>query len=656
MGGARRRVLTAVAVICLFAAAGVRPAWAHALLERGIPGPEQVVQEAPRRVHLYFSEDLNSSASEIIVWNRFRKVETRGDARLVPGQPRQLEVGLKALAPGAYLVLWTSASAADGHVLHGVYLFYVQKRGPGPSLAGVATGGTSQTFPDGAGLTSIVAHWLELLAAVGWVGPEAFFLLVLTPLGPRLAGAAREREERRRRRLVRTSLVTLVVSSSTVMLMLAYGLAGTWNGVLKSATWSELLDADYGRLWVARQGIALLALVLTLAARARPAVSPSLAAAAAPIPRASQGRLIGMGLAAIYLYLVAASGHAASVNVAQVAGSRLVSGAVVVDWLHYIADALWLGGQIYIAVALIPVLGIARVSPSEIVSSTSVRSFLVLLSRFSPLAYLSVALFTLTGVFNATVHVPTLYAFLNTIYGKTLIIKILLVGAMMGISALTVYVIRPRIRRALPAGPNDEPVLGAMLQTLAVFLADLGQRGLPIQPARRATSGPSRVPRTVHSRDQDFTLESMLRALVFFLRLNPVLGAGVLLATSILFFYPVPFASLPGPTSYTVQGSRVTAVASITPNYAGVNQMRVVLTDAGGHPIRQAYVNVSSTMLDMQVGPNGMGMGVDPLPEVRPGVFAGPVQLLMGGRWHLTLLVYRPSGVIRLGIDVRVGL
>jgi putative copper export protein len=553
-------------------------------------------------------------------------------------------------------VIWTSVSAGDGHVLHGTYLFYVKKRAPGPSLAGVATGGTSQTFPDGVGLTSIVAHWLELLATVSWIGAEAFFLFVLRTLAPRLSGDALEREERKRKKLVRASLGTLLVSSSAVMLMLAYGLAGTWSGVLRSSTWSELLVADYGTLWVARQGIAFLALAMTLAVQARPAVSPSLAAAA-PAARASPGGLVGIGLGAIYLYLLAASGHAASANVAQIAGSHLVSGAVAVDWLHYVADALWLGGQVYIAAVLIPALRIPSGSSTDGIAGGSLRPFLVLLSRFSPLAYLSVALFTLSGIFNGAVQVPTVYAFFNSIYGKTLIIKILLVGAMMGISALTVYVIRPRIRRALPVGGEEEPVLGPMMHSFVVFLTDLGQRGLQIPSTGTATTIPPDIRRT-ESRDTDPRLDlvPMLRALVFFLRLNPIFGAGVLLATSILFFYPVPFASGAGPTAYTVQGGGITASVSLTPNYAGVNQMRVVLADARGHSIQRAYVNVSSAMLDMQAGPYGMGMGVDPLPEVQPGLFSGTVQLIMGGRWHLVLLVYRQSGLTRLAFDVTVGL
>jgi len=92
-----------------------------------------------------------------------------------------MEVRLKPLPPGAHLVLWTSVSAEDGHVLHGSYIFYVKRRGPGPSLAGVSLGGPSQTFPDATGLLALIAHWLELLGAIAWVGP-AFFSAFILPV------------------------------------------------------------------------------------------------------------------------------------------------------------------------------------------------------------------------------------------------------------------------------------------------------------------------------------------------------------------------------------------------------------------------------------------------------------------------------------------
>src|SRR5947209_3461051 len=125
------RVLRAVPVVAfvlvLLTNTGV--AWAHARVVRADPAPDVVLPSTPPRIHLWFSEDLNGAASRIVVWDRYRHVMNQGNAQLVSGQPRQMVVALKPLRPGSYLVLWTSVSAQDGHVLRGSYLFSVQERG-----------------------------------------------------------------------------------------------------------------------------------------------------------------------------------------------------------------------------------------------------------------------------------------------------------------------------------------------------------------------------------------------------------------------------------------------------------------------------------------------------------------------------------------------
>jgi copper transport protein len=578
-----RRLLRLPAIVVLILAlspAGI--VWAHALLIRATPGPGSLVQTSPSLILLGFSEDLNPSASQIIVWDRYRHVENVGHARLVPGQSRQLEVGLKHLAPGSYLVLWTSASADDGHILHGYYTFSVKVRGPGPSLAGVSTGSTGQTFPNGVGLTSLLAHWLELLGAVVWAGMEAFALLVIIPLTPRtLDSEVAAIETRRRRLLSSVSLVVLILSSAVVLLMLVYGLAGNWGSVFSRSIWSEVFSAQYGHLWLGRQALALVALLLV--ATNRPASG-------------RQQANLQVVLGGVYLYLFAGSGHAAAVDIGGLAGSHFLSISVLIDWLHFIADALWFGSQMAIVLILLPALLRYR-------RNGSIQPLMDALNRFSPVAYTGVALFILSGFFNAKVHIPSWYAFFNSVYGKTLIIKMILIGLMMLVSVLTVFFVRPRIKRAAKAGAGIEDRLSAMVE-----------------------------------------------GLVFWLRVNPALGAGVLLATSVMFSYPVPYNFAPaGPATFTVSASGTTALLTLKPNRSGPNQIQVTLRDAGHHLINQAHVTVLTTMLDMV-----MGTGLAPLTQTGPGTFTGTADLGMGGHWRLLILVYRPSGLTRLSVTARV--
>ncbi len=580
----------------LWTATGI--AWAHALLQRSDPAAGVVLQRAPSRIHLWFSEDLNGSASKIIVWDHARHDQTSGSATLMAGQPRQLEARLKPLPPGSYLVLWTSVSADDGHILRGSYSFSVLVQGPLPSLAGVSLGGPSQGFPDGPTLASLLAHWLELLTTVVWVGAVSISTLVFARTVPGTEQPATEAERLRLGRLVRASVLVLAGSSLVVLLLLAYGQAGNdWGATLTGSTLSNVFSAQYGKLWIARQVLLVLVLAtylvpLRFAAPRVATVGFVAGPAASRVSLSGAPVLFALGL--IYLYLLAASGHAASVDIGGLAGSHLLSASVLVDWTHLLADALWLGGQIYIAAVLIPVLQLRR-EPGR-----NTPAFLAMLNRFSPIAYLSIAIFTLSGGFNGKVHIPSWYAYFHSVYGWTLTIKIGLIGLMMLTSVYTVYGLRPRIRRAQTEHAGSDPLLGRLLG---------------------------------------------------WLRLNPLLGAGVLMASSVMFYYPVPLGLAPaGPTSYTARGDGLTALVTLQPDRAGPNTVTVILKDAQGRPVKQGTVVALTTMLDMV-----MGTGRAPLAETAPGVYRGPADLGMGGHWRLLFLVYRPSGFSRLSIKVEVG-
>ncbi|MDQ6740599.1 MAG: copper resistance protein CopC/CopD, partial [Actinomycetota bacterium] len=503
------RLVHALPLLVLLAAlwwSDTGSAWAHALLVHSDPSPDIILPAAPQNIHLQFSEDLNASASQIIVWDRHRRDLATGHASLVPGMPRRLTVGLKPLPPGTYLVLWTSVSAEDGHVLRGSYLFFVKQRGPGPSLVGVSQGPPTQGFTDALGIASLFAHWVELFAAVTWMGAAAVSTWVFALSTAADAGTI-DQERTRLRAFLRVTIVGLIVSSCLVVLLQAHALAGTWNDALSTSTLSSIFAGQFGHLWLVRQAVAVVALVATAAiALPRPGMSPARSLAAAAIRhRPPGGTVLCCLLGLLYLALFAASGHAAGSDIGSIFGSRIVSGAVGADWLHFVGDGFWFGGQTYIALNIIPVLRLRR-RPAPVITG-----FMDVLNRFSPWAYGSIALFVFSGVFAAKIHISSWYAFFHSVYGWALVVKIGLIGCMMLVSAFTVYIVRPHIRSTL-----DESS-GAGLHTVWV------------------------------------------EHLVRWLKVNPVLGAGALLASSVMFSYPVPEGLSPaGPPAYIIHLESVT--------------------------------------------------------------------------------------------------
>jgi len=100
----------------------------------------------------------------------------------------------------------------------------------------------------------------------------------------------------------------------------------------------------------------------------------------------------------------------------------------------------------------------------------------------------------------------------------------------------------------------------------------------------------------------------------------------------------------------TARGGGLTARLSITPDRSGPNRLTVLVSDKHGRPVRQATVTVLTIMLDMV-----MGTGVAALHEVSTGTFTGTADLGMGGHWRLQVLVYQPTGLARMSVDVEVG-
>lgn len=97
-------------------------AQAHAMLDRANPAVGSTVAAAPRAVTLTFTENIEPAFSSI-------RVEDANGARVDQGRPQLagrnvLRVGVKALAPGSYKVVWKVLSV-DTHTTQGSFSFQV---------------------------------------------------------------------------------------------------------------------------------------------------------------------------------------------------------------------------------------------------------------------------------------------------------------------------------------------------------------------------------------------------------------------------------------------------------------------------------------------------------------------------------------------------
>ena len=75
-------------------------------------------------VTLWFTQDLEPAFSNVTVTNEAGQRVDLGNGQIPPGSPAELQIGLKPLPPGTYLVSWHVVSV-DTHPTEGTFTFEV---------------------------------------------------------------------------------------------------------------------------------------------------------------------------------------------------------------------------------------------------------------------------------------------------------------------------------------------------------------------------------------------------------------------------------------------------------------------------------------------------------------------------------------------------
>jgi len=119
-----REILAALVVGAV--ALGVAPsARAHAFLDHASPPVGSSVPAAPPVVTLWFTQDLEPAFSSVTVTNEAGQRVDLGKAQIPPGSPAEVQIGLKPLAGGTYLVSWHVVSV-DTHPTEGTFTFEIK--------------------------------------------------------------------------------------------------------------------------------------------------------------------------------------------------------------------------------------------------------------------------------------------------------------------------------------------------------------------------------------------------------------------------------------------------------------------------------------------------------------------------------------------------
>lgn len=619
---------------------------AHAILLRSNPAADSVLSIAPQQVHMWFSEALNPAFSTAVVINAQNKRVDNQDAHVSPNDSTEMDLTLQSnLPPAVYIVIYRTDSAVDGHILRGSFIFSIaEPNGTVPTLnpgsnpgANVLGGGNSTSLSsgqlDGPTFFNLVMVTLVELGAIFWVGAQLWTNFVLSFSAEKHAEEKPVNEQvqqRFERRFSLPTLVVLLLANVGVLVGQALNLTGgNFGSALAPSVLAGLATSGrFGTYWLVRESIIIVAIILALymlLSKQRPRLVNTL------LPLANL--LLGSAL----FIAITMSSHAAAVS------ANIVGYAIVVDWLHLLAAALWVGGMLYITTTYLPVLRRRPIAEQA-------RSLTTVLPYFSPLAIAGVLIMAVTGPFNATFHLTSWAQFLTTAYGRSLLVKILLVGGLLLTSAYHVGLLRPRVKKEYK---KYSYVAERLKAAQALEVADQNRTPLlAAQQASTTTAEPGHATKQIAQQVKlrDGRLTKKTRRLSTVLRWEPLLGVGVLVCVGLLNVFggtllptspaqqqqqqtgtkPQPFTA-----SVRTTDNKFTATLTVNPNRFGNNVFTVsVVNTSTGKAETNIGVSLYTTMLDMDMGTDTVNL----LPDGK-GHFSASGDLSMAGDWQIRIQI-----------------
>jgi copper transport protein len=514
------RAAAALAVVALGLLLTPARADAHAELLSTQPTAGEQLATPPSQVVLQFSEAVDISDDSVRVLDATGEAVTDRAPEHPQGQRSQVVLALPDLDDGAYVVTWKAVSS-DSHPVSGAFTFRVGTAAGAAAddkaliadvLGGSGTAGGDHVLGGIYGAARFAA-FAGLVVVVG-------SLMFVTWLWP--AGLA----DRRARRLLAGGLVTAAVATVLcIPLQGAYATGGSLGDAFDPGIVGDELGVRTGRAWLLR--LVLLGVVAVLVR----------------LRRLDRRAAVGLGLA--LLVTVSVTGHASS--------GDWVPLAFAVDLVHLGGVSVWLGGLAVLAAAVL--------------WQDAEGDIEAIVARFSQVAFVAVVLIVASGTIQGIRQVGSYDALFDTDYGRLLVIKVLLVGAMLCAAAFSRAWVRER------AAARDHAL------TLS-----------PGPGAVAASPGPGAA------------RLSLLRRSV-----AVEVGIGVcVLAVAALLVNAVPGSSSStpgGPFSTEVHGETVALTVDVTPARAGANDIRLQVTDHGGTPLVPEEVTGSLQLPDKQLGP-----------------------------------------------------
>lgn len=285
----------------------------------------------------------------------------------------------------------------------------------------------------------VAARWAHLVSGLGLVG-----IFSASLLAGRSDRPTADQWASRTLSLARCLAVAALVSGFATLAYQVITVSGRTDALFDTAIWVRLLlHSRFGTVWLVRHGLLVLLAALVLFREREESVLDW-----------AVWRLEAWTLGAAAVAAMAWAGHAAAVE-------PLGTVAVFADAVHLVAAGLWLG-------ALFPLALLLRAASRE--AGADARPYAVLaVRRFSTAALVAMLLIVASGLWNAWMEVSGIPALVGTRYGRLLLVKIALLGSVLGFAVVN-------RRRLLPALSGEGATVGrpAMARLSRFVVCELG--------------------------------------------------------------------------------------------------------------------------------------------------------------------------------------
>ncbi|MBI5080733.1 MAG: copper resistance protein CopC, partial [Chloroflexi bacterium] len=378
----------------------VSPVFAHASLLKSNPEANASLPRPPVQIELFFSEALESSFSSITVLNSDGASVDSNDARVDANDSTRMTVSLRSIPDGVYTVSWKALSSVDGHLTTGSFPFAVGNVDPSVLAAAEQSSKRIKFSFD-----EMIARWLLFLSAMAISGGAIFKIVVWRNVDDQTLRVFKT--------LRVLSLITLTLANIIGLISQAGQASNTGFALPWDISFTGVLfTTRFGALWIARLALSLLLVRFTINSKSR------------------RDHWIVFAISLLLLLTISLGSHAAADADATL--------AILNDWIHLIAASVWVGGLIHFAVGLWSLKKIEGAS----------KDVAHLIPRFSGLALISVGILILTGFYASVIRVGSFEALNNTIYGRTLIVKLIIALPMLAMGAINLLVITPGMKKA----------------------------------------------------------------------------------------------------------------------------------------------------------------------------------------------------------------